>query len=277
VAAELDRTRSAGPEPAANPDPARGSLAETLLECDQVTRYFGALAAVKDLSFRVERGQLFGIAGPNGAGKTTLFNLLSGHVPVSSGSIRYLGAAIEGLPPHAICHRGIARTFQVPQVFASGTVEENVLVGAYFGRRTGLPGFGFDRATRDRVDRALEMTGLSARRWTPAPLVSVYDKKRLMIASALATEPELLLLDEPFGGLNPGEIDQLVGLIRKLHGTGLTILLIEHVMRALMTLSQRVLIMHHGEELAEGTPAEIQRDQQVIRVYLGQQAGAARA
>ena len=178
------------------------------------------------------------------------------------------------MPPHAICHRGIARTFQIPQVFASGTVEENVLVGAYFGRRAGLPGLGFDQATRDRVDRALAMTGLSSRRRSPAPLISVFDKKRLMIASALATEPEVLLLDEPFGGLNPGEIDEQIGLIRHLHSTGLTILLIEHVMRALMTLSQRVLIMHHGEELAEGTPAEIQRDEQVIRVYLGQQAGA---
>jgi branched-chain amino acid transport system ATP-binding protein len=250
-------------------------MTEMILACDRVTRYFGALAAVKDLSFRVERGQLFGIAGPNGAGKTTLFNLLSGHIPVSEGSIRYQGQPIEGLPPHTICHRGIARTFQIPQVFASGTVEENVLVGAYFGRRTGLPGLGFDRATRDRVDQALEMTGLASRRRTPAPQVSVFDKKRLMIASALATEPEVLLLDEPFGGLNPGEIDELMALIRQLHGTGLTILLIEHVMRALMALSQRVLIMHHGEELAEGTPEEIQRDKQVIQVYLGQQAGAA--
>ncbi|MGH2614613.1 MAG: ABC transporter ATP-binding protein [Thermomicrobiales bacterium] len=250
-------------------------MPDIILECDGVTRYFGALAAVNGLHFRVERGQLFGIAGPNGAGKTTLFNLLSGHVPLSAGTIRFQGDAIQGLAPHRICHRGIARTFQIPQVFGSGSVEENVLVGAYFGRREGLPGFGFDRETRNRVERALEITGLAAKRHAPAQTASIFDKKRLMMASALATEPDLLLLDEPFGGLNHGEIDDLIALIQGLHATGLTILLIEHVMRALMLLSQRVLIMHHGEELAEGTPDEIRRDPRVIQVYLGREAGAA--
>jgi branched-chain amino acid transport system ATP-binding protein len=250
-------------------------MTETILECAGVNRYFGALAAVNGLSFRVERGQLFGIAGPNGAGKTTLFNLLSGHVPASSGTIRFKGEEIQGLPPHRICHRGLARTFQIPQVFGSGTIEENVLVGAYFGRRERLPAFGFDRETRSRADRALEMTGLGAHRRAPAHLASVFDKKRLMMASALATEPDLLMLDEPFGGLNHGEIDDLIALIRRLHGAGLTILLIEHVMRALMALSERVLIMHHGEELAEGTPDEIRRNSHVIQVYLGLTAGVA--
>jgi branched-chain amino acid transport system ATP-binding protein len=250
-------------------------MQETILECDGVTRYFGALAAVKDLTFRVHRGQLFGIAGPNGAGKTTLFNLLSGHVGITSGDIRFNGEAIQDLPPHRICHRGIARTFQIPQVFGSGTVEENILVGAYFGRRANLPGMGFDRDTHNRVDRALELTGLATKRRASAQSASVFDKKRMMIASALATEPELLMLDEPFGGLNHGEIDGLLVLIRQLHGTGLTILLIEHVMRALMTLSERVLIMHHGEKLTEGTPDQIRRNSDVIQVYLGRQAGAA--
>jgi branched-chain amino acid transport system ATP-binding protein len=247
----------------------------TLLQCDHVTRFFGALAAVNELSFEVTRGQLYGIAGPNGAGKTTLFNLLSGHVATSSGDIRFNGEAIQNLAPHRICHRGIARTFQIPQVFSSGTVEENVLVGAYFGRREQLPGWGFDRDTKNRVDRALRLTGLEAKRRVPAHSASVFDRKRMMIASALATEPELLMLDEPFGGLNHGEIDELVVLIRQLHQTGLTILLIEHVMRALMTLSERVLIMHHGEKLVEGTPEEIRRNSDVIQVYLGRQAGVA--
>jgi branched-chain amino acid transport system ATP-binding protein len=247
----------------------------TLLQCDHVTRFFGALAAVNELSFQVTRGQLYGIAGPNGAGKTTLFNLLSGHVAISSGEIRFNGEAIQNLAPHRICHRGIARTFQIPQVFSSGTVEENVLVGAYFGRRGQLPGWGFDRDTKNRVQRALRLTGLEAKRRVPAPSASVFDRKRMMIASALATEPELLMLDEPFGGLNHGEIDDLVVLIQQLHQSGLTILLIEHVMRALMTLSERVLIMHHGEKLVEGTPAEIRRNSDVIQVYLGRQAGAA--
>jgi branched-chain amino acid transport system ATP-binding protein len=250
-------------------------MPETILECDGVTRYFGALAAVNNLSFHVERGQLFGIAGPNGAGKTTLFNLLSGHVPASSGTITFQDQAIQAFPPHRICHLGLARTFQIPQVFGSGTVEENVLVGAYFGRRTGWPGLSFDRATRQRVTRALELTGLSAKRRAPAQNATIFDKKRLMIASALATEPELLMLDEPFGGLNHGEIDDLIALIRQLHATGLTILLIEHVMRALMLLSQQVLIMHHGEKLAEGTPDEIRRNPRVVQVYLGREASVA--
>jgi branched-chain amino acid transport system ATP-binding protein len=248
---------------------------EVILQCDRVTRFFGALAAVNALSFHVDRGQLYGIAGPNGAGKTTLFNLLSGHVALTSGDIRFNGQAIQGLPPHRICHRGIARTFQIPQVFSSGSVEENVLVGAYFGRREKLPGLGFDRETRSRVDQALVLTGLEAKRRVPAHSATVVDRKRMMIASALATEPELLMLDEPFGGLNHGEIDELMALIQQLHQTGLTILLIEHVMRALMALSQRVLTMHHGEKLVEGTPEEIRRNSEVIQVYLGRQAGAA--
>jgi branched-chain amino acid transport system ATP-binding protein len=250
-------------------------MSAVILECEGVSRYFGALAAVNGLTFRVERGQVFGIAGPNGAGKTTLFNLLSGHVPVSAGIIRFNGQPIQHLPPHRICHRGVVRTFQIPQVFSSGTVEENVLVGAYFGRRTGLPGLSFGRDTRLRVDQALALTGLDARRQLPAASVSIFDKKRLMIASALATEPEVLLLDEPVGGLNHDEIEEFIVLIRHLHATGLTILVIEHVMRALMTVSERVLIMHHGEKLAEGTPAEIRSDPNVIRVYLGREAGRA--
>lgn len=246
-----------------------------ILQCDRVTRLFGALAAVNELSFCVDRGQLYGIAGPNGAGKTTLFNLLSGHVKITSGDIRFNGEPIQDLPPHRICHRGIARTFQIPQVFGSGTVEENVLVGAYFGRREKLPGLGFDRDTNNRVDRALALTGLEPKRRGSAQAASVFDKKRMMIASALATEPELLMLDEPFGGLNHGEIDELMILIEQLRRTGLTILLIEHVMRALMSLSERVLIMHHGEKLTEGTPDEIRRNSDVIQVYLGRETGAA--
>jgi branched-chain amino acid transport system ATP-binding protein len=248
-------------------------MTDTILQCEGLTRSFGALAAVNRLSFTVERGQVFGIAGPNGAGKTTLFNVLSGHVPPSSGTIRFNGRPIQGFPPHRVCHQGIARTFQLPLVFASGTVEENVMVGGYFGRRGGFPGLGFDRASKRRVAGALAMTGLTDRRATPANRLSVFDKKRLMIASALATEPAILMLDEPVGGLNHDEIDECVALIRRLNQTGVTILLIEHVMRALMTLSDRVLIMHAGEKLAEGTPEEIRRAPEVIRVYLGRQPG----
>lgn len=247
----------------------------TILEAVDLNRSFGALRAVSDLSFEVRRGEIFGIAGPNGAGKTTLFNLLSGHVPPTSGTIRFNGRNLAGMPPHAVCHAGIARTFQIPLVFSSGTVEENVLLGAYFGKRTGLPGLSYDRAVWQRTSDALDLTGLSGQRGASSALLSVFDKKRLMIASALATSPSLLMLDEPVGGLNHAETDQFMELIRSIGRTGVTILLIEHVMRCLMTLSDRVLIMAGGQLLAQGTPDEIRSNPDVIRVYLGRDANGA--
>lgn len=250
-------------------------MSDDLLECRGLTRRFGALAAVNDLSLSVRRGEIFGISGPNGAGKTTLFNLLSGHVRPTSGSIRFEGREIAGVASHRICHLGIARTFQLPLVFGSGTVAENAMVGAYFGKRPGVAGLTFGADAEARVDDALRMTGLSARRDVEAAQLPVFDKKRLMVASALATQPTILMLDEPVGGLNHREVDEFVALIRTLRETGLTIMLIEHVMRALMPLSDRVMIMHHGEKLAEGAPDEIRANPEVIRVYLGREAGAA--
>jgi branched-chain amino acid transport system ATP-binding protein len=247
---------------------------DDILVCANLSRFFGALAAVDDLSFAVRRGEIFGVSGPNGAGKTTLFNLLSGHVPPSRGTIRFAGREIQALPPHRICHLGLARTFQIPLVFGSGTVAENALVGAYFGKRPGALGLRFHADDRRRVDEALALVGLAAKRDAESGLLSVFDKKRLMIASALATGPAILLLDEPVGGLNHREIDEFVALIRRLRDAGLTVMLIEHVMRALMSLSDRVMILHHGEKLAEGTPAQIRRDPEVIRVYLGREAEA---
>lgn len=250
-------------------------MSEPVLECAGLTRYFGGLAAVNQLSFAVQRGQIFGIAGPNGAGKTTLFNLLSGHVAPSSGTVVFEGNAIHGAPPHAVCHAGIARTFQTPLVFGGGTVAENALVGSYFGHRIGFPGLSFDKASRDRADEALAFSGLATKRAWPAHLLSVFEKKQLMVASAIATQPRLMMLDEPVGGLNHAEIDAFMTLIRRVRDAGITVLLIEHVMRALMSLSDHVMIMHHGEKLSEGTPQEIRQDAQVIRVYLGREAGAA--
>jgi branched-chain amino acid transport system ATP-binding protein len=247
---------------------------DDILACAHLSRFFGALAAVDDLSFAVRRGEIFGISGPNGAGKTTLFNLLSGHVPASRGTIRFAGREIQGMPPHRVCHLGIARTFQIPLVFGSGTVAENALVGAYFGKRPGAFGLRFHADDRRRVDEALAVVGLAGKRDSEAGSLAVFDKKRLMIASALATEPSILLLDEPVGGLNHREIDEFVALIRRLREGGLTVMLIEHVMRALMSLSDRVMILHHGEKLAEGTPELIRRDPEVIRVYLGRDAAA---
>lgn len=250
-------------------------MAQPILECDGLSRYFGALAAVNGLSFTVQPGTVFGIAGPNGAGKTTLFNLLSGHVPVSSGSVMFDGATIQGLAPHRICQKGLARTFQIPLAFGSATVEENALVGGYFGSRARVAGIRFDSESKERARSALALVGLDGKGGVPAHLLSVFDKKRLMIASALASSPKLLLLDEPVGGLNHAEIDQFIELIGTLSATGLTIVLIEHVMRALMSLSDRVMILHHGEKLAEGTPTEIRSNPEVIHIYLGREAKVA--
>ena len=248
-------------------------MSETILACWGLSKYFGALAAVKDLSFEVKRGEIFGITGPNGAGKTTLFNLLSGHIPVSAGTIRFDGHEIQRLPPHRICRLGLVRTFQIPQVFGGMTVAENVLVGSCFGRHSKWLTLSFDQDARTRADEALAFTGLSSKADWPAHLISVYEKKLLMVASALATNPRVLMLDEPFSGLNHVQIDAFMQLIKMVNERGITILLIEHVMRALMKLSDRVMVMHHGEKLFEGTPKEIGSDPRVIQVYLGRKVG----
>jgi branched-chain amino acid transport system ATP-binding protein len=243
---------------------------EPILECSGLTRYFGALPAVKDLSFTVGRGSTFGIAGPNGAGKTTLFNLLSGHVPASGGTVLLEGAELLGTPAHEICRRGLARTFQTPLVFETGSVIENLLLACYFGRSGLRVRLGFDRASKDAAEEWLEYSGLQDKRHAVASSLSVFEKKRLMLGAALATRPRLLLLDEPVGGLNHAETDDFLRLLEQVRSTDVTLVLIEHVMKVLMALSDRVLIMHHGERLAEGRPEEISRDRQVVEVYLGQ-------
>jgi branched-chain amino acid transport system ATP-binding protein len=244
-------------------------MTETILECHGLTKYFGALAAVKGVSFQVERGEIFGITGPNGAGKTTLFNLLSGHTPVSDGKIRFKQQELQSLPPHQICRRGLVRTFQIPHVFGGMTVAENVLVGSCFGRPARSVVLSVDSVARARAEEALTFTGLLPKAAWPAKLISVYERKLLMIASALAMNPHVLMLDEPFGGLNHLQIRELMDLIRRINEQGITILLIEHVMRALMALSSRVMVMHHGEKLLEGSPDEIMSDERVIQIYLG--------
>ncbi len=246
-------------------------MAETVLfEADGIVKTYGGLAAVDGLSFRVSQGETFGIAGPNGAGKTTLFDVVTGMVRPTSGRIRLNGEAIEHATVHEICQRGIARTFQQPSVFDSQSVLSNVLAGAQFGvRGSFLRGLRLTSATLERAITELDFVGLADRSGETAGYLPVFDKKRLMIASALATEPVLLFLDEPFGGLNAGEVDQLMALLRKIKGRGITLVLIEHVMRALMSLSDRVLIMNHGKWLFEGSPADVIADEEVVRVYLG--------
>ena len=233
----------------------------TILEGQHITKRFGQLAAVDDLSFRVEEGEIFGIAGPNGAGKTTLFNVLSG-VYSGSGEIVFDGHQINRLRPYQICRRGLARTFQITTVFSTLTVYENVKVGAYFGNTAAN--------TEETIKQALAFVGLKGRENTVAGRLRLFEKKLTMVAAALATGPRLLMLDEPVGGLSPAEIEQSMALFRRINGElGITLIVIEHLMKVLMGISQRMMIIHNGRKIRTGTPEEVANDKQVIEVYLG--------
>ena len=238
-----------------------------MLAAQGVTKLYGGLRAVDDLSFDVAAGEVLGIAGPNGAGKTTLFDTITGHTMATSGEIQLAGESIRGTKIHHRCRLGLARTFQQPAAADTLTALENAYLAASF--RRGRTGRRSRSADVEAGMRALQLVGLEHRATMVASQLPVYDKKRLMLATALATDPLVLLLDEPFGGLNPGEIDATVALLKQIGTTGVAIVCIEHVMRALVALADRVLVMHHGAELFVGTPAEMMRDQRVIDVYLG--------
>ncbi len=245
-----------------------------MLVCQSVTKRFGALAAVEDLSFEVEPGLVLGIGGPNGAGKTTLFDVISGLQPLTSGQVLLDGTDISKSAADRICHLGLARTFQLNAGFDSMTGRENVQVAAYFGRHNRLfPGLRLGKETKRLTEEALDLVGMRERAELPVVSAPVLDRKLLMIAGALVTEPKLLLMDEPVGGLTPHEIDEVEAVVeRVVQEKKLTIILIEHVMRFLMRLSDRVLIMHHGSKLFEGLPKEVSENADVIEVYLGKGA-----
>jgi branched-chain amino acid transport system ATP-binding protein len=234
-----------------------------LLEVAGVSKMFRGLIAVDRVSFTVPAGSIFAVIGPNGAGKTTLFNVIAGVYAPDGGNVRFAGERIDGLTPDRVCRRGIGRTFQIVRPFPALTVEDNVAVGALLHRRHA----GDARAHAQEILRRLDLYDKRAR---PASGLTLPDRKRLEVARALATDPKLLLLDEVMAGLRPTETDRMVAILTKLNReTGLTILLIEHVMRAVMALASRILVLHHGAPIAEGTPEEVVRDPAVVHSYLG--------
>ena len=237
-----------------------------LLEVNGVSKRFRGLVAVDNVSFAVPQGTIFAVIGPNGAGKTTMFNMIAGEFAPNGGTISFAGERIDGLAPDAVCRRGVGRTFQIVKPFMGLTVEENVIVGALLHRRH----VGTARTKAHDVLRRLDLYDKREQR---ASALTLPDRKRLEVARALATDPKLLLLDEVMAGLRPTETDRIVAILKELNGeTGLTILLIEHVMRAVMALASRILVLHHGAAIAQGTPGEVVRDRAVIDSYLGAEA-----
>jgi branched-chain amino acid transport system ATP-binding protein len=241
-----------------------------ILEGKGVTKFFGGLAAISNVDFYVDQGEIVGLIGPNGAGKTTLFNLISAALVLNSGVIRFKGQRISGLKPHQVCRAGVARTFQSVKIFGNIPVLGNVLLGSLFGTSSGMSSAD---ASREAM-ASLEFVGLAALRATPAKDLTLANQKRLEVARALATKPEVLLLDELIAGLNPTEITQAIELVTRIRDRGITILMIEHVMKAIMTVCDRIIVLHHGEKIAEGVPQEIATSKTVVEVYLGDQAYA---
>ena len=236
-----------------------------IIEGERLTKHFGGLAALANVNFHLNQGEIAGLIGPNGAGKTTLFNLISGSLVPTTGIIRFKNEKITGLRPHGICLKGVARTFQLVKVFPRMSVLQNVLLGSLFGKS---PGPGMMDAETEAL-RQLELVELTHKKNSFARDLTVANQKRLEVARALATKPELLLLDEVMAGLTPTEVAELIKLIKRIQENGITVFMIEHVMKAIMEISDRVIVLHHGQKIAEGTPDRIAASEEVIKVYLG--------
>jgi branched-chain amino acid transport system ATP-binding protein len=241
-----------------------------ILALHGVTKRFGGLTAVSDVSLTVPAGELLGVIGPNGAGKTTLFNVISGYYRPDRGRVVFAGHDVVGLAPHAICRLGLTRTFQLVKPFGNLSVTDNVMIGA-------LTRIQSIRAARVEARRVVETCGLTAHADARARTLPIGLRKRLEVARALATRPRLLLLDEVMAGLNPTELAAMIELIQRLHGDGLTLIVIEHIMAAMMRLAHRIVVLHHGETLAEGPPAAIAQDRRVVDAYLGEEFVLAQA
>ncbi len=241
-----------------------------IIEVKEITKYFGGLRALYNISFTLKTGEILGLIGPNGAGKTTLFNIISGTFPPSSGSVRFNGEEITFQPPRQICHKGISRTYQLVRPFSSLTVYENVMVGFYFGK----PASEKSGLLEPEAYELLQLTGLLQKANIPAKNLTLVGRKQLEIARALATRPKVLLLDEAISGLNPTETETMMELIRKIQSRGITVIMIEHIMKAVMGLSNRILVLNFGELIAQGTPEQVSKNKDVIEAYLGTEGGA---
>jgi branched-chain amino acid transport system ATP-binding protein len=238
-----------------------------MLELRGLTKRFGGLVAVSDVSLTVPEGRVVALIGPNGAGKTTVFAMIAGFVPPDAGEVHFAGTDITGLPPHAICRRGLVRTFQIVQPFGALNVRENIAVGAHLHEPVRA-------AALARAAEIASLVHMDAQLDLPAAALTVAGRKRLELARALATRPKLLLLDEVMAGLNPTEIDEIVAVIRRIRASGVTVLMIEHVMRAVVSLAEHAYVLNQGRIIAEGTPAAIASMPHVVEAYLGHGAAA---
>lgn len=233
------------------------------LETKRISKFFGGLAAVNSVSFSVEKGEIYGLIGPNGSGKTTIFNLINAYFPLTNGEIYFDGQKISGMKTHKICQVGIGRTFQVVKPLKRMTVLDNVIASSFLradSRREALR----------LAEESIEFCGMTAHRDKLAKSLPIASRKRLEITRALATRPKLILLDETAAGLNPSEVEEAIDLIRKINASGVTIVIVEHIMRVIMSISHRILAINHGTVIAEGTPAEVADNPEVIAAYFGE-------
>jgi branched-chain amino acid transport system ATP-binding protein len=238
-----------------------------ILEAEGLNKFFGGLAATSAVDFHVDQGEIVGLIGPNGAGKTTVFNLVSGAIAPDTGVMRFKGAQISGLKPHLIARMGVARTFQSVKIFSRMSVLDNVQLGYLFGRTEQAR---VSAESRRAAEEILDFVELSAVKEARAGDLVLGQQKRLEVARALATQPDLLLLDEVMAGLTPTEVADSMELVKRIRDRGVTVFMIEHVMKAIMAICDRIIVLHHGEKIAEGTPQEIASNKTVIEVYLGE-------